>query len=204
MSAGWHEVFLANLAGGITDQNRGLMLLIARWQSDDVLRETGHFVDLLFDGQAGTQVVELHRAGGFGEDGEGEGIPFGEDLTVGDVFTVLNAEARSVNDVIALLLAVLFIDDSDQSGAVHGDGSAPTAFDELHVYKLDDAVVARFERGAFGDARSGSADVEGAHGQLRAGFADGLRGDDANRFAQFDHAAGGEVAPVAQRANAAA
>src|SRR5207253_945024 len=142
--------------------------------------------------------------GGFGEDREGEGIPFGKNLAVGDVFTVLDAEARAVNDVVALLLAVLFIDDGDQSGAVHGDGSAATAFDELHVHELDNAVVARFERGALGDARGGSADVEGAHGQLRAGFADGLRGDDANRFAQFDHAAGGEVAPVAQRANAAA
>jgi len=44
---------------------------------------------------------------------------------VGDVFAVLDAEARAVNERVALLLAVLFIDDGDQSGAVHGDGSAP-------------------------------------------------------------------------------
>jgi len=123
---------------------------------------------------------------------------------VGDVFTVLHSEARAVNDVVALLLAVLFIDDGDQSGAVHGNGSATTAFDELHVHELDDAVVARFQRGAFGDTRGGSADVEGAHGQLRAGFADGLRGDDADGFTKLDHAAGGEIAAIAKRANAAA
>src|SRR5437899_12816615 len=101
------------------------------------------------------------------------------------MFTVLNAEPRTVNDVITLLLAVLFIDDGDQSGAVHGDGSAATAFVKLHVHELDDAVVARFECGAFGDARGGSADVEGAHGQLRAGLADGLRGDGAHGFAEL-------------------
>jgi len=128
----------------------------------------------------GRQVVKLHGAGGFGEDRKGEGSHSARIWPWGNVFAVLDAEARAVNDVVALLLAVLFIDDGNQSGAVHGDGSAATAFDELHVHELDDAVVARFERGTFGDARSGSADVEGAHGQLRAGLADGLRGDDAD------------------------
>ena len=45
--------------------------------------------------------------------------------------------------------------------------------------------------------------MERAHGKLRAGFADGLRGDDADRFAEFDHAARSEVAAVAQRADSA-
>src|SRR5260370_7983203 len=74
----------------------------------------------------------------------------------------------------------------------------------LEVHELDDAVVARFERGALGNAGGGSADVEGTHGQLRAGFADGLGGNDADSFAQFDHAARGEVAAIAKGANAAA
>jgi len=37
VGAGRHEVLLADLAGRIADQDRGLMLLIARRQSDDVL-----------------------------------------------------------------------------------------------------------------------------------------------------------------------
>src|SRR6266436_6024986 len=49
VGAGRHEVLLADLAGRIADQNCGLMLFIARRQSDDVLREAGHFVHLLFD-----------------------------------------------------------------------------------------------------------------------------------------------------------
>src|SRR5258706_14438088 len=46
--------------------------------------------------------------------------------------------------------------------------------------------------------------MEGAHGEVCDGFADGLSGDDADGFAQFDHAAGSEIAAVTERANAAA
>ena len=78
------------------------------------------------------------------------------------------------------------------------------AFDDLEVDELHEAVVAGFDLGLFGDAGGRAADVERAHGELRAGLADGLRGDDADGFAHFDEAAGGQVAAVAARANAAA
>src|SRR5262249_20329568 len=115
-----------------------------------------------------------------------------------------NAETRAVHHVVALFFASLFIDDGDQARAVHGDGRSAAAFDELHVDELDHAVVARFERGTLGNAGGSTTDVERAHGELCAGFADGLRGDDADRFAEFDHAASREVASVAQSANSAA
>src|SRR5712664_620902 len=204
VGAGGHEVLLADLARRIADEDGGLMLFIARRKSHDVLGEAGHFVHLLFDRQARPQVVKLHRTGGFGKDREGERIPFGKDLAVGDVFAVLHAEARAVNNVVALLFAALFIHDGDEASTVHGDGSTAATFDELEIDEFDDAVVARFERGTFGDAGGGSADVEGTHGELRAGFADGLRGDDADGFAKLHHSAGGEVASVTKGANAAA
>src|SRR5690606_16171180 len=47
-----------------------------------------------------------------------------------------------------------------------------------------------------------AAGVERAHGELRAGFADGLGGDDADRFPDFHHLAGGQVAAVAHPADA--
>src|SRR4029077_18063633 len=181
-----------------------LVFFIAWRQSHDVLRTARHFIHLLFNRQAGLQVVKLYGTGGFRKDREGKRIPFGKDLPVGNVFAVLATEARTVYNVVALLFAVLFIHDGDQTGAVHGNGSTAAALNEFEVHKLDDAVVARFECGTLGNARGGSADVERTHGELRAGLADGLRGDDADRFAQFDHPAGGQVAPVAQRANAAA
>src|ERR671920_245054 len=53
-------------------------------------------------------------------------------------------------------------------------------------------------------ARSRAADVERAHGQLRARLADRLGGDDADRLADVDQAAAAEVAAVALRADAEA
>ena len=38
------------------------MLFVARRQRNDQLREAGDFVDLLFDGDAGPQVVKLNVA----------------------------------------------------------------------------------------------------------------------------------------------
>ena len=47
-----------------------------------------------------------------------------------------------------------------------------------------------------------AADVEGAHGQLRARLADRLGGDDADGHAFLDQVAGGQVHAVAQPADA--
>ena len=75
---------------------------------------------------------------------------------------------------------------------------------DFEVHEPDEAAAARFDLGLLLNSRGRSADVERAHGELRAGLADGLRGDDADRFAEFDHAAGGQVAAVAAGANSAA
>ncbi len=45
--------------------------------------------------------------------------------------------------------------------------------------------------------------MEGTHRQLRARFADGLRGNHAHCFAEFHHATRCQVAAIAQRADAA-
>ena len=83
--------------------------------------------------------------------------------------------------------------------------------DQLAVAVLDDRLVpddhlafeVRLDERLLVDL-SGAADVEGAHGQLRAGLADRLGGDDADRLAELDELAGREIAAVALRADAAA
>ena len=58
-------------------------------------------------------------------------------------------------------------------------------------------------RQAGGDVQAGdAAGVERPHGQLRAGLADRLRGDDADGLADADQVAGREVAAVADAADA--
>ena len=53
--------YFFDAAACATDVDRGLMLFIARRQRDDELRKTGDFVHLLFDRDAGLQVLELDR-----------------------------------------------------------------------------------------------------------------------------------------------
>ena len=57
--------------------------------------------------------------------------------------------------------------------------------------------------GFFGDARAGTADVEGPQGELRSRLADRLRREDADRLAHVHHVHGGQVAAVAHPADAA-
>src|SRR6185437_2164650 len=47
-------------------------------------------------------------------------------------------------------------------------------------------------------------DVEGAHGELGTRLADGLRRDDADRFADVHGGAAGEISPIALAADAVA
>ena len=65
------------------------------------------------------------------------------------------------------------------------------------------SLSASVEPRLFADARRGAADVEGTHRELSAGFADGLRRDDAGGFTEFDQTARSEVTPVARDADAA-
>ena len=77
------------------------------------------------------------------------------------------------------------------------------ALDHRQVVEPHRALVLGVERRLLRHPRRRAADVEGAHRQLRAGLADRLGGDDADRQAELDHLAGGQVAAVAVRADAA-
>src|SRR4029077_3767044 len=131
------------------------------------------------------------------------GIPLDHRLTERDRLTVFDLEARAVHDMVAFFFAALFVDNGDQAGAVHRDDLLAAALDHLQVDKLHEAIVTGFDFRLFGDASGGAANVERAHRELSARFADGLRGDDADRFAHLNEAPGGEVAAVAASANAA-
>ena len=78
------------------------------------------------------------------------------------------------------------------------DGAVLRLRDELRVAQADDALGARLERALLDlAARRRATDVERAHRELRARLADRLGGDDADRLADVDAVAAGEIAPVA-------
>ena len=142
--------------------------------------------------------------GFLGEDRERVRIPLDQHLALLDRLAFLHLEARAVDDRIALAVAALGVLDDERAVAVHDHQVAVLRLDDLQALEPDRAGVARLERGLLGDARRRAADVERPHRQLRAGLADRLRRDDADRLAELDHLAGGQVAAVALRADAAA
>ena len=170
------------------------MFFVAGGQRHDQLREAGDFVHLLFDGEAGLQILELDVAAGLGKDREGERIPFGENLADGDRLALFDADASAVYDVVALRLASFFIEERDQAGTVHGDDGVVAAMHDLEVQELDEAGAAGLDLGLLLNPGGGAADVEGAHGELGAGLADGLGTDDAHGLAELNRVAAGQVA----------
>ena len=167
-------------------------------QAGDVVGRAGH-------GDAFFHVLELHRAGVFGDDGARERIPVGEDGAGLDGLVGLDGEGGAIGHLVALALAAEFIDDDDFAGAGDDDQLALGVGDVAHGgVEADDAAGVRFDAGGHGRTRGRAADVEGAHGQLRARLADGLRGDDADGFAHVHKAAAAQIAPVALGAHAEA
>src|SRR5690606_18408604 len=97
------------------------------------------------------------------------------------------------------------VDDDELAVAVHDRHAAVTPLGEVRAADADEALGARLDRGLLDlAARRRAADVERAHRELRAGLADRLAGDDADRLADVDLVAAREVAPVALGADAAA
>src|ERR1019366_4866677 len=85
---------------------------------------------------------------------------------------------------------------------VQDDAVAVFEFDGTQFVVFDLAVVLGLDLRLLEHARRHTAGVERAHRELRAGFADGLRGEDADRFAEFHQRAGRQIASVTVHTNA--
>ena len=145
----------------------------------------------------------MNRAADFGQDRERVRIPFEQDLVRLDGRAVFDVDLRAVNNRIAFALALLLIDDDQDAVAVHGDQFALVVANRVDVVEANETVALGVLRGLLADSRRRATDVERTHGQLSAGFADGLSRDDTDRFAALDHAAGRQVAAVAETADTA-
>src|SRR4051794_9888809 len=121
-----------------------------------------------------------------------------------DLLALDHVQARPARERVAVLLAGVVGDDHGAGlvGVLDRDhaadlGDLGQALRLARLEQLDDA------RQAVRDVRAGdAAGVERAHGQLRAGLADRLGGDDAHRVADLGQLAGGQRAAVAGTAHA--
>src|SRR3954452_9382336 len=165
--------------------------------------QAGDFVHFFVERDAFLQVLELHGAADFGQDSEGVRIPLDHDLAQRDRIAVVDLQLGAVHHRVALAFAILLVHHRDRALTVHDYQVASLGLyglqsDEAHV-----AVVLGIEARLLGDSRRRTTNVEGTHRELRSGFADGLRRDDAGSFAEFDETSGSQIAAVAHDADAA-
>src|SRR5579872_4486940 len=197
VGAGRHEVALAGLA---LDHDGRLAFLIRRI-GDHQARQAGDLVHFFVQGEAFLQVLELHGAADFGEDGESVRIPLHHDLAELDGVAFLDLELGAVDDGVTFFFATLFVHDRERAVAVHDHQIANLGFDGLQVDEAHDAIALGVKARLFGHAGSRAADVEGTHGELGSRLADGLGSNDAGSLAEFDQAAGSQVAAIASDAD---
>ena len=170
---------------------------------DDGAHHAGRFVHLALDGDAVDHVAEFDLAGLFREDRHVVRIPLHEGLALLDLAAVGHGDDRADDDGVAFEFAAILGVNGDGAVLVEHDPVAVERLDRAQVVEATVAVVLGLDHRLLEGLRRRAADVEGTHGQLRAGLADGLRGDDADRLAELDHLAGGQVAAVALGADAA-
>ena len=117
---------------------------------------------------------------------------------------VRHGDDRADDHGVAFQLAAVVGVDADGAVLVEDDVIAVERLDGAEVGVLHRTLVARLDLRLLEDLRRRATDVERTHGQLRAGLADRLRGDDADRLAELGQRVGGERDAVALRADAAA
>ena len=171
---------------------------------DDETGDAGRFVDLALDAEAGDHVAEFHGAVFLGKDREVVRIPLDEDLALFHLAPVGHGDDRADDDAMTLeFTAILVVVDADEPVFVQHDVVAVGRGDGAELDVTDGAVVLGLDDRLLEGLAGCATDVERTHGQLRAGLADGLGGDDADRFAHLDELAVGQIAAVALGAAAA-
>ena len=172
---------------------------------DHQRRQARDLVDLLGHGDAFLDVLELRLAGELGDDRAGQRIPVGQHRAGLDLLVGLDVERGAVRHLVALALAAVLVGDDDLAGTRDHHQLALAVGHVAHRgVEADDAVALGVHAVGHRRARRRTADVEGAHRQLRARLADRLRGDHADGLADVDQAAAAQVAAVALGADAEA
>src|SRR5690606_31691825 len=174
-------------------------------RNDHQRRKAGDLVQLLGHRHAFFDVFEADLAGELGDDGARQRIPVGQTLAGLDDVAVVDRNGRAVGNLVTLALAPAVVENDDLARTRNGHFLALGVGDVTHGQrKAHGTGRLGLDRTGHGRAGSRAADVEGTHGELRTGLADGLGRDNADGFALADHGATAQIAAIAVRAQAVA
>src|SRR5205814_2450519 len=162
----------------------------------------GGFIDFLLHGDSLDDIVEFHLAGLFRKNGHVVRVPLDERFALLDLLAVRNRNDRTDNDVVNFQFAAILRQNRNGAVFVENDVVAVFEFDEAQFVVTDHAVLPGFDLRLFETGSGRSTNVESAHGKLRAGLADRLRGNDPASLAEFHQSACGQIAAIAVNANA--
>ena len=202
MCADGEVIDLEDVALGVDDVEGGVLGTLTGLD-DDLVLKAGLGVGLDTVGDVLDDVLEVYSTGDIGDDDGIVGVPFGDEVALGEEVAGGLVEFGAVRDKCGEEGDVgLDIDDTHLSGTAHDDviGSAfgVGIGDETEFVDFETAFIFGLEGGGGTDVATGdAADVEGTEGKLCTWLADSLSGDDADRLAFLDHVARGEVAAVA-------
>src|SRR5262252_184493 len=183
------------------DYEGGAQILLAARRArapidDDALGNAGGLIERLGHGLTFDQILEADRSLNFGEDRTGIRIPLGNALTALDVIAIVDLKPRAIRNAVHRAFGPIRIEHCHDQVAVHRDQIAVRIAGDVHVLDSDRSFKVGFDEGLLRNLRC-AADMEGAHGELGARFADRLCSDNTDRLAHIHRRATGEIAPIA-------
>src|SRR5271169_3165806 len=169
---------------------------------DHFRRDAGRFVYRLAHRQAFDEVDVMRDTVLLGDDRDRVGVPLDQSVAPFDLGPIIDEQPGAVRNSVPGFLSPSFVQQHDFGVAAHYHRHTARVDHDVSVLHLRPGVKGGLDGRLLGAALRGTADVEGAHRQLRAGFADRLRGNDPDRLTDIDDRAARQVASVALAANA--
>ncbi len=197
--AGGNRIIRHHFAGVVADDDLRAQVFLVLHQHHGLL--TGGLVRFLLHRHAFDDVVEFHLAGFFGENRHVIRIPLHEGVALLHLGAVLGRNDRADDHDVVFQFTSVVAENGNGTVFVEHDVVAILQFDQPEVVVMDHPVVLGLDLRDLEHLRRRAADVERPHRQLRARLADGLGGDDADRFAELDECTGGKVASITINAN---
>jgi len=192
---GRNQIISDRLAPVIANNDLRVQILLVLDNHHGLL--AGGFVRFLLHCDPLDDVMEFDAAGFLRKNRHVVGIPLDEGLALLDLAPVPDRNDRPDHHGVLFQLASVVIKDGDRAILVKDNIAAVFQGHQAQLVVTQDAIMLGFDLGHLENLGSGAADMERAHGELGARLPDGLRRDNAGRFAQLHPHARGQIAAVA-------